>query len=142
MSQFLQDLLKKAKNKADRLESSSPGTGRTDMPETVPESLSSDRPDLPLRVYHAMAALHPPLQTGETRVYLFLLQETLGKDPTNRQVIYHQRLLLQTIGMTSPATLSRSMKALQKRRLVKWIRKSRGPGERSVIEVCPPWERL
>ncbi len=147
MSEFLEDLLRKAKNKADSLASSARGTTLIVSPSVEPAdaptpAVSPDYSVLLLSAYHAVAALQPPMPTGESRVYLFLLQESLRSSPSERQVMYNQRDLMQSIGMTSPATLSRSMKGLQKRRLVRWIRKARARGERSIIEVCLPWERL
>jgi hypothetical protein len=142
MSQFLQELLNKAKKKADSLESSSFATDTVTVSDTVAVSVHFADSELLLRIYNTITAFQPRMLDGETRVYLFLLQESYGKYPSVRQIEYHQRHLMQAIGMTSPATLSRSMKSLQKRRLVKWIRKARAKGERSAIEVCLPWERL
>jgi hypothetical protein len=142
MSQFLQDLLERAKKKADSLESSSFETDTVTVSDTVPVSVDLADQYLLLRVYNTINTLQPRLLDGESRVYLFLLHESHGKYPYTRRIEYHQRQLMQAIGMTSPTTLSRSMKGLQKRQLVKWIRKARAKGERSVIEVCLPWERL
>lgn len=147
MSQFLEDLLKKAKTKADNLGLSRGGntlmvSPSEQPPDSAAAAASPDRPDLLPSAYHAIATLQPPMPTGETRVYLYLLQESLRNSPHERQVTYNQRHLMQSIGMTSPTTLSRSMKGLQKRRLLRWIRKAQGRGKTSIIEVCLPWERL
>ncbi|AFM28232.1 hypothetical protein [Desulfomonile tiedjei] len=163
MSQFLQQLLSKAKEKADALEQ---GPSRKKNRDSIDTRSVSDTPavsDLvpvsdPPRVSdtghvqssHSLFSAYVTLQSkihehlpamspSELRLYLYLVDLAFGKSyPSDGVVEYNQREVMKSVGFGSHSTAVKVISSLTEKNLVTWICKASKRGEKSLLRVILP----
>ena len=88
----------------------------------------------------AINVLIPSMKDSELRLYSYLVERTYGNQRTANDgiVSYSQKETMKATGIKSTATIVKSMNALSKKKLIKWVRKSRKRGESSQIKVFIP----
>lgn len=159
MSDFLQNLLNKAKQKADALEktqrhvlkkkanrpgppivsdtSSGPDTiGVSDTPTVSDTSLHQTSNSI-LTTYATLQSQInerlPHMTPSELRLYLYLVTNSAdGIFP------YNQRDVMKSVGLGSHTTVVKALSSLQKKNLIKWISKSNKKSEQSKLKVILP----
>ena len=79
----------------------------------------------------------PIVRGAEMRLYFYLIEQRFGnsRSPSDDIITYSQKSAMQATGIKSTATIVKSMTSLSKKKLVKWVRKSRKLGEVSQIRV-------
>lgn len=159
MSDFLQNLLNKAKQKADALEKghrpvSKKKQNRTDTPtvsdtSSEPDTVSvSDTPavsDVSLHqtsnsILTTYATLQsqinerlPHMTPSELRLYVYLVTNS-----ADGIIPYNQRDVMKSVGLGSHTTVVKALSSLQKKNLIKWISKSNKKSEQSKLKVILP----
>ena len=119
-----------------------PKPGSPSKPGLTDESL----PVQALRTFvtsqHALHDLLPDLKDSELRIYYYLVEQTHGNPDSSddRVTEYSQRQAMKASGIKSTATIVKAMSVLVKRRLVKWVRRSRKRGQMSLVKVFLPDE--
>ena len=91
---------------------------------------------------HDLHALIPNMKPSELRLYHYLIEQTYGNPDSSGDHVaeYSQRQAMQASGIKSTATIVKAMSVLVKRRLVKWVRRSRKRGQSSLVKVFLPDE--
>ena len=100
----------------------------------------SDYTQHPVTFADFMATLNdvmPIVRGAEMRLYFYLIEQRFGnsRSPSDDIITYSQKSAMQATGIKSTATIVKSMTSLSKKKLVKWVRKSRKLGEVSQIRV-------
>jgi hypothetical protein len=100
----------------------------------------SDHTQHPVTFADFMATLNdviPIVKGAEMRLYFYLIEQRFGnsRSPSDDIITYSQKSAMQATGIKSTATIVKSMTSLSKKKLVKWVRKSRKLGEVSQIRV-------
>ena len=108
-------------------------TPLSEKPKTTSDLLSMVQSDI-LR-------FTPRMTEYEIRIYLYLIGQTHAADPPKDRTEYNQRAVMTALGVTSPPTMTRTLKSLRKKNLVTWLRRSRGRGDNSILRVWLPWKR-
>jgi hypothetical protein len=85
-------------------------------------------------------AMIPSMKDSELRLYSYLVERAYGNQKTASDGVipYSQKEAMKATGIKSTATIVKSMNSLSKRKLIKWVRKSRKRGEASQIRVFIP----
>jgi len=84
--------------------------------------------------------LIPHMKDSELRLYQYLAELAYGNPgtPTDHMITYSQKEAMRATSIKSTATVVKAMNSLCKKKLVKWVRKSRKRGEISQIKVFLP----
>jgi|GEM_PF-5036638 len=109
------------------------------IPTQLPEP-SPPPSDLLLTISHYALTTTPRMTDWEARIYRYLVERAYDTEAASGQVYYRQRSIMKDLGLTSPPTVSRSMRGLERRGLIRWIKRARGRGETSKLKVNLPPE--
>jgi hypothetical protein len=84
--------------------------------------------------------LIPDLKPSELRLYHYLVESTFGNPDAYPDHVteYSQREAMRESGIKSTATAVKAMSVLVKKRLVKWVKRSRKRGQKSLVKVFLP----
>jgi hypothetical protein len=165
MSDFLQNLLNKAKKKADDLEKGHrPDSKKKSIrPDTPTVSDTSSGPDTVsvsdiISVSDTLNVPDAGLQQSSNSIlstYVTLLSQINKRLPhmtpselrlyiylvTNSSdgiFPYNQRNVMKSVGLGSHTTVVKALSSLQKKNLIKWISKSNKKSEQSKLKVILP----
>jgi hypothetical protein len=100
-----------------------------------PPSLSSD---ILIAISSYILTTTPRMTDWEARIYRYLVGQAYATEDASGLLYYHQRTMMKALGLTSPPTVSRSMKGLEKRKLIRWVQRARGRGQTSRLRVNLP----
>jgi hypothetical protein len=118
--------------------------GSPSKPGLMPESASVQLLKTLVDSRHAINTIIPSMKDSELRLYSYLVEQTYGNQRTASDgvVPYSQKEAMRATGIKSTATIVKSMNSLSKKKLIKWVRKSRKRGEASQIRVFLPRDTL
>ena len=93
-----------------------------------------------LRFHRSIFWVIPKMTEGEIKLYLYLIHQSFGKDPSVNYCEYTQRDAMFGTGINSASTISKAMSVLERKGLVAWHTKATKRGLKSLVRVYLPVE--